>query len=250
MTMRPIRLLGDPVLRTPCEPVTSFDAELRALVADLMDTLLGAPGRAGVAAAQIGVSARVFVYHAGGQRGHLVNPTLELSEETEEGDEGCLSLPGLSFPTPRATRATAHGFDQYGEPVTISGSGFLARALQHETDHLDGRLYVDRSRGDTRRQALRAVRGGARLGPHLHDDHLRVRVTQEVVVGDVPAVRAGAAEHQHVADPQPVHRLAAGQHVARRAQLTDRVHRDVRAPRAASNGYGQSSTGSTVNGWL
>lgn len=165
MTMRPIRPLGDAVLRTPCDPVTSFDAELRELVTDLMDTLLGAPGRAGVAANQIGVSARVFVYLAGGQRGHLVNPTLELSEETEEGDEGCLSLPGLSFPTPRAKRAVAHGFDQYGEPVTISGSGFLARALQHETDHLDGRLYVDRLTGDTRRQALRAVRAASWAAP-------------------------------------------------------------------------------------
>jgi peptide deformylase len=158
MTMRPIRLLGDAVLRTPCDPVTSFDAELRGLVADLMETLLGAPGRAGVAANQIGVGARVFVYLADGQRGHLVNPTLELSEETQDGDEGCLSLPELYFPTPRAMHAVAHGFDQHGEPVTVSGSGFLARALQHETDHLDGKLYVDRLTGDTRRQALRAVR--------------------------------------------------------------------------------------------
>src|SRR5690606_22490325 len=145
--MRPIRLLGDPVLRTPAEPVTSFDAKLRRLVTDLMDTLLGAPGRAGVAAPQIGVSARVFVYLAGGQRGHLVNPTLELSEELQEGEEGCLSLPGLAFPTPRARYATARGFNQHGEPVTITGEGFLARALQHETDHLDGRLYVDILRG-------------------------------------------------------------------------------------------------------
>jgi peptide deformylase len=158
MTMRPIRLLGDAVLRTPCDPVTSFDAELRQLVADLMDTLLGAPGRAGVAANQIGVNARVFVYLADGQQGHLVNPTLELSEQTQDGDEGCLSLPELYFPTQRAMHTVARGFDQHGEPVTISGSGFLARALQHETDHLDGRLYVDRLTGDTRRQALRAVR--------------------------------------------------------------------------------------------
>jgi peptide deformylase len=158
MTVRPIRLLGDPVLRTPAEVVTSFDAELRGLVEDLMDTLLGAPGRAGVAAPQIGVSARVFVYLAGGQRGHLINPTLELSEELQEGEEGCLSLPELYFPTPRAMHAVARGVDQHGEPLTIEGSGFLARALQHEADHLDGRLYVDTLTGDTRRQALRAVR--------------------------------------------------------------------------------------------
>jgi peptide deformylase len=158
MTMRPIRLLGDPVLRTPAEPVTSFDVELRALVTDLMDTLLGAPGRAGVAAPQIGVGARVFVYEADDHRGHLVNPTVEVSGEMQDGEEGCLSLPGLYFPTPRAMHATARGFDQHGEPLTVSGSGFLARALQHECDHLDGRLYVDTLRGDARRQALREIR--------------------------------------------------------------------------------------------
>lgn len=160
MTMRPIRIIGDPVLRTPCEPVTSFDAELRGLVADLMDTLLGAPGRAGVAAPQIGVSAQVFVFDADGHRGHLVNPRLELSEERQDDDEGCLSIPGLYFPTPRALHATAHGVDQYGEPLSVTGSGFLARALQHETDHLGGTLYVDTLRGDTRRRALREIRAG------------------------------------------------------------------------------------------
>jgi peptide deformylase len=160
MTMRRIRIIGDPVLRTPCDPVTTFDAELRGLVTDLMDTLLGAPGRAGVAANQIGVPARVFVYEADTVRGHLVNPTLELSAEMQDGDEGCLSIPELSFPTPRALHATAHGFDQYGEPITVSGSGFLARALQHEADHLDGKLYVDALRGDPRRQALREIRAG------------------------------------------------------------------------------------------
>jgi peptide deformylase len=160
MTMRPIRIIGDAVLRTPCEPVTSFDAELRALVTDLMDTLLGAPGRAGVAAPQIGVSARVFVYDADGHRGHLVNPMLEeLSEELQHDDEGCLSIPELYFPTPRAMHAAARGYDQHGEPLVVTGSGFLARALQHETDHLDGRLYVDTLRGDARRQALREIRG-------------------------------------------------------------------------------------------
>ncbi|MFV2084732.1 peptide deformylase [Micromonospora sp. LOL_021] len=164
MTMRPIRIIGDAVLRTPAEPVTDFDRTLRALVTDLMDTLLGAPGRAGVAAPQIGVSARVFVYDADGHRGHVVNPRLEppagnLSpDDTDTDDEGCLSIPGLYFPTTRARRATVHGVDQHGRPVTVTGSGFLARALQHETDHLDGRLYVDTLRGDTRRRALREIR--------------------------------------------------------------------------------------------
>ncbi|MCX5065028.1 peptide deformylase [Micromonospora lupini] len=160
MTMRPIRIIGDPVLRTECDPVTTFDADLRALVTDLMDTLLGEPGRAGVAAPQIGVNAQVFVYDADGHRGHLVNPTLELSDELSDDEEGCLSIPGLYFPTPRALHATAHGVDQHGEPLTITGTGFLARALQHETDHLRGTLYVDTLRGDTRRRALREIRAG------------------------------------------------------------------------------------------
>jgi peptide deformylase len=158
VAVRRIRLWGDPVLRTPAEPVADFDGGIRALVTDLMDTLLGAPGRAGVAAPQIGVSARVFVFDAGGRRGHLINPTLELSTQMQDGDEGCLSVPDLSFPTPRAMHTVARGFDQHGEPLEIAGSGFLARALQHETDHLDGRLYLDTLLGDVRRQALRAVR--------------------------------------------------------------------------------------------
>jgi peptide deformylase len=158
VAIRPIRLLGDPVLRTVAEPVTAFDAELRELVADLMDTLLGVPGRAGVAAPQIGVGARVFVYDADGRRGHVVNPTIEVSEQRQDGEEGCLSIPELAFPTSRAAYATVRGVDQHGEPVEVSGSGFLARALQHECDHLDGRLYIDTLRGDTRRRALRAVR--------------------------------------------------------------------------------------------
>jgi peptide deformylase len=165
MSVRPIRILGDPVLRTPCEPVTSFDAELRAVVTDLMDTLFGADGRAGVAAPQIGVSVRVFVYNAGGQVGHLINPSLVVGEEQEDGEEGCLSLPGLYFSTLRADRATARGLDWHGEPLTIDATGFLARALQHETDHLDGRLYVDRLTGDARRQALRAIRAASWAAP-------------------------------------------------------------------------------------
>ena len=158
MTVRPIRILGDPILRTECDPVTAFDAELRTLVSDLMDTLFGAPGRAGVAAPQIGISARVFAYNAGGQVGHLVNPSLVVGEERQGGEEGCLSLPGLYFPTPRAEQVTARGQNEHGEPITIEATGFLARALQHETDHLYGRLYVDNLTGDARRQALRAIR--------------------------------------------------------------------------------------------
>jgi peptide deformylase len=157
MTVRPIRLYGDPVLRTEADPVVSFDAALRDLVADLEDTVRE-PGRAGVAAPQIGVSLRVFSFHVDGVVGHLVNPVLSDFAGTQDDEEGCLSVPGLGFPTPRAYSVTARGQDQHGEPVVIEGTGFLARALQHETDHLDGRLYLDTLTGDVRRQALRELR--------------------------------------------------------------------------------------------
>src|SRR5690348_1781226 len=132
MTVRPIRIFGDPVLRTEADPVTSFDAELRALVDDLEDTVR-VPGRAGVAAPQIGVSLRVFSYHVAGQVGHLVNPVLSNLSGVQDDEEGCLSLPDLGYPTRRAMSVTARGFDKDGEPVVIEGTGFLARALQHET---------------------------------------------------------------------------------------------------------------------
>ncbi len=157
MTVRPIRLYGDPVLRTEADPVTSFDAELRALVADLEETVR-VPGRAGVAAPQIGVSLRLFSYNVAGQVGHLINPVLSGLTGEQDDEEACLSLPGLGFETRRAQSVTARGFDQYGEPLVIEGTGFLARALQHETDHLDGTLYIDTLRGDVRRQALRELR--------------------------------------------------------------------------------------------
>jgi peptide deformylase len=165
MAMRPIRLLGDPVLRTACDPVMDFDSELGSLVTDLMDTLLGAPGRAGLAANQIGVSLRVFSWNAGGSVGHIVNPSLVVSEERQDGEEGCLSIPGLFYPTPRAMHATAHGFDQHGEPLSVSGTGILARALQHEAGHLEGQLYVDTLAGDARRQALREIRAASWAAP-------------------------------------------------------------------------------------
>ncbi|MEV4640179.1 peptide deformylase [Actinoplanes sp. NPDC049548] len=157
MTVRPIRLFGDPVLRTPAEPVTDFDDALRDLVQDLEDTVRE-PGRAGVAAPQIGVSLRVFSYNVAGRVGHLVNPVLSDLDGTQDDEEACLSLPGMGFATPRAWSVTATGFDAYGRPLTIAGTGFLARALQHETDHLDGRLYIDTLTGDTRRRALRELR--------------------------------------------------------------------------------------------
>ncbi len=176
MAIQPIRLFGDPVLRTPAQPVVDFDKELRTLVKDLEETMMDAPG-AGLAAPQIGVGLRVFTYYVDGVLGHLVNPDLDLSEELQEGEEGCLSFPGLSYETPRAYRVVAKGFDQHGEPVMIEGTELLARAVQHETDHLDGILFIDRMDRETRKLALKAIReaewagGGApapqvRLSPH------------------------------------------------------------------------------------
>jgi peptide deformylase len=152
----PIRLLGDPVLRTPARPVVDFDAELRQLVADLTETMLEAPG-AGLAAPQLGVGLRVFTYNVDDVIGHLVNPVMELSEEIQDGDEGCLSIPGLKFPCRRALSVVAHGMSMYGEPVTIEGSDMLARAIQHETDHLDGIIFLDRLDDATRAEALRQI---------------------------------------------------------------------------------------------
>ena len=143
MSIQQIRLFGDPVLTTPAVPVTTFDKELRKLVKDLTETMQDAPG-AGLAAPQIGVPLRVFVWDVDEALGHLVNPTLDLSDEMQEGDEGCLSFPELRFNTPRAMRAVAKGFNMYGDPVVIEGTEFLARALQHETDHLDGIVFIDR----------------------------------------------------------------------------------------------------------
>ena len=121
VAIQPIRLFGDPVLRKPAIEVVDFDKELRKLVADLTDTMLEAPG-AGLAAPQIGVGLRVFTWNVDGEVGHLVNPRLELSEEIQDGPEGCLSIPGLTIDCRRALSVVAHGFDMYGEPVTIEGS--------------------------------------------------------------------------------------------------------------------------------
>jgi peptide deformylase len=170
LSIRPIRLFGDPVLRTAATPVTDFDKELRTLVADLTETMLDAPG-AGLAAPQIGVGLRVFTWHVEGQLGHLVNPELRLSEDTQDGPEGCLSLPGLSLDCVRARAVVARGFDMYGEPVVIEGSDLLARAIQHETDHLDGILFIDRLDREARREAMKAIREADWFGA---DTQLRI----------------------------------------------------------------------------
>jgi peptide deformylase len=158
VTVRPIRRWGDPVLRTACDPVTGFDAALAEVAGDLLDTVTAEPGRAGLAANQIGVPLRVFAWYVDGGAGVIVNPVLAETSGEQAGDEGCLSLPGLWFPCNRAMRATVTGQDVDGRPVTVSGTGLLARCLQHEADHLDGRLFVDRLAPDVRREAMRAAR--------------------------------------------------------------------------------------------
>jgi peptide deformylase len=157
VSTKPIRLFGDPVLRTPAEPVTDFDAELRRLVKDLTETMMDAPGL-GLAAPQIGVGLRVFTYYVDDVLGHLINPSLRLSEDQETDEEGCLSFPGLSYPTPRSYGVVAIGFDMHGEPVTLEGTGQLARCLQHETDHLDGVLFIDRLDAAQRKLAMKEIR--------------------------------------------------------------------------------------------
>ena len=157
MSVQPIRLFGDPILTTPALAVVDFDKELRQLVADLTETMLDAPG-AGLAAPQIGVSLRVFTYWVDDVVGHLINPSLDLSDEQQDGPEGCLSLPELTFDTKRSMSVVAKGMNMWGEPVIIEGSQLLARAIQHETDHLDGIVFIDRLDTEGRKAAMKAIR--------------------------------------------------------------------------------------------
>lgn len=158
MPMRDIRVVGDPVLRTPCEEITVVDDRVRALVQDLLDTV-DTDGRAGLAANQIGVNLRAFSYNIDDEVGYVLNPRIvELSEDYQDGDEGCLSVPHLWFPTRRAWYARVVGHDLDGNEVTLEGTELMARALQHEVDHLDGLLYLDRLERSVRKRAMRAVR--------------------------------------------------------------------------------------------
>ena len=166
--MRPIRIVGDPVLSTPTRRVEAVDDELRTLVADMFDTMAAAHG-VGLAANQVGVPLRVFVYDCPDEtgkraRGVVVNPVIETSPrpetmpDPEDDDEGCLSVPDEQFPTGRAEWARVTGTDLDGVSVVVEGTGFLARCLQHETDHLDGVIYLDRLVGRNQRAARKAVK--------------------------------------------------------------------------------------------
>lgn len=161
MTERQIRLFGDPVLKAVSERIPSVDDRIRCLVDDLLDSARPA-GRAGVAAPQIGVNLRAFSYNIDGAIGYLLNPELvDLIGESTPMDEGCLSIPGMSFSTMRYPSARIRGSDLDGDSVELTASGLLAQVFQHECDHLDGLLYVDRLDGEQRRGAMKAVRNSS-----------------------------------------------------------------------------------------
>lgn len=158
MAVLGIRIIGDPVLRTRAQEVTEFGPEIQKLVDDMDETMENVEG-AGLAAPQVGVSLRVFTYQIDGVRGHIINPVVQLSDDYQPDlPEGCLSIPGISAPVPRRRHATATGFDKHGNPVTLEGDGLLARCIQHETDHLDGILFLERLSDADRKAAWRKLR--------------------------------------------------------------------------------------------
>jgi peptide deformylase len=158
MAMREIRTFGDPVLRTPCDPITVVDERVRSLVDDLLETV-DREGRAGLSANQIGVGLRAFSWNIDDEIGYLLNPQIvELSEDYQDGDEGCLSVPGLWYPTRRSRYARVVGEDLDRNTVVIEGTELMARCLQHETDHLDGYLYLDRLERSVHKSAMRTIR--------------------------------------------------------------------------------------------
>jgi peptide deformylase len=160
VTIQPLRLLGDPVLRTECDPVTRFDDATGRLVDDLLENVL-LPGRAGLAAPQIGVSLAAFSYNFDGQHGCILNPVIVETSGDYDGLEGCLSIPGLSACCLRAMTTVVTGVDRHGDPVTVTGTGEMSRVLQHETDHLRGVLFIDRLTGQRRKDALGQLRRAA-----------------------------------------------------------------------------------------
>jgi peptide deformylase len=158
MAILPIRKLGDPVLRERCRAVEIFDDWLRRTAQDMLETMYDAPG-VGLAANQVGIAMRFFVYDAGdGHHGFVANPELTGFRKEESIDEGCLSIPGPFHPTSRALTVRLRGRDLDGEPVDVQAEGLLARIFQHETDHLNGMLYIDRLPDEGRRDVMRQLR--------------------------------------------------------------------------------------------
>lgn len=161
MSIRKIRIVPDPVLRTPCDEIREITPAVKHLVDDLLETV-NDPGRAGLSANQIGVSFRAFSYNINGRIGYILNPVIEELKGEQYDDEGCLSIPGLWYKTRRANYARARGIDLDGKTVVLEGEGLMARMIQHECDHLDGHIYLDRLEKDVRRQALRELRNNMR----------------------------------------------------------------------------------------
>jgi peptide deformylase len=180
MTVQPIRLFGDPVLRTPADDVKNYDKEFRRFVRDLTDTMLD-EGGAGLAAPQLGVGLRVFAFDVDDVVGHLVNPVLEFpDEEEQDGPEGCLSIPGLYFDTVRRQNVIAKGYNEYGDPLQIVGTGMMARCLQHESDHLDGILFIDRMDPERRKAAMKEIRTA-----DWYTDDVKVKISPHDNTGGV-----------------------------------------------------------------
>ena len=154
----PIRTLGDPVLKTPTKPVERFDAALRRLADDMLQTMYDAPG-VGLAAPQVGISLKLFVFDDG-STGPMVmaNPELVDADGELVEEEGCLSIPGPFYPTSRSSSIVCHGQDLRGRPIEVTGEGLLARIFQHETDHLYGTLFIDRLDEQGRRDVLAELR--------------------------------------------------------------------------------------------
>lgn len=157
MTIRKIRVVPDPVLRMPCDEIREITPAVRQLVTDLLETV-DDPGRAGLSANQIGVSLRAFSYNIDGKLGYVLNPVIEETSGEQFDDEGCLSVPGLWYKTRRAMYARVRGIDLDGNPVILEGKGLMGRMLQHECDHLDGHVYLERLEPQERRQAMRDLR--------------------------------------------------------------------------------------------
>jgi len=171
MALLEIRRFGDPILRSPGLPVVEFDSRLRTLAADMHETMAAAPG-VGLAAPQVGVPRRLFTFDSGEESGSYANPEIVWrSDETQDGEEGCLSIPGVYFPVVRAMKVRIRAQELDGSPVEREAEAFLARIFQHEIDHLDGVLFVDRLEAEHRREAMRAIRdaelglGGGSLAP-------------------------------------------------------------------------------------
>ena len=156
MTIRELRYLGDPILRTRCEPVTRFDDALAALVDDLIDTVQ-LPGRAGLAASQIGTGLAVFSYNVDGQLGYVINPRIVRRDGQQDGLEGCLSIPGVLAERRRSASAVVEGVDVRRKPLTVAGTAELARCLEHETEHLQGELFIDGLEDAERRRVMRQL---------------------------------------------------------------------------------------------